>query len=317
MPRILLVKTSSLGDVVHNLPVASDVARAVPGVEIDWAVEETFASIPSLHPAVREILPLAIRRWRRRPFAGDTWREVRAYIDRLRSRSYDAVIDTQGLLKSALVTRAARGARYGMGWRASREPLFPFYDRTFDVSRDLHAVERNRLLAAQALGYNAPETVDYGIAAPANNFSWLRVRRYAVFLHATSADEKLWPEGRWTALGEHMADRGIGVVFPWGNAEERLRSERLALAVAGGIAPPALKLAELPALLTGAVCVVGVDTGLTHLAAALRVPTVGIYGKTDPRRTGLFGSSLALNVGGRGSSPGAQDALHALEKLLR
>src|SRR5687768_13752384 len=135
MPRVLLVKTSSLGDVVHNLPVASDLAGAMPGVAVDWVVEEAFESIPALHPGVGEVIPVCVRRWRSAPWQSATWRQLRAFVARLRSVSYDAVIDTQGLLKSAIVARFARGRRFGLDWSSSREPLFMFYDRTIRVPR--------------------------------------------------------------------------------------------------------------------------------------------------------------------------------------
>src|SRR3954449_9434648 len=182
MPRILLVKTSSLGDIVHNLPVASDIARAVPGAEIDWVVEESMAKLPALHAAVSRTIPVAIRRWRRGALKADTWREIRDFAESLRAAPYDAVIDTQGLLKSALIARAARGRRYGYGWRASREPLFVFYDRTFDVPWNIHAVERNRALAACALAYERPLTIDYGLRPDASVHADIG-GAYATLLH--------------------------------------------------------------------------------------------------------------------------------------
>src|SRR5688500_9903662 len=147
MPRVLLVKTSSLGDVVHNLPVVSDIAAAIPGAEIDWVVEDTFAAVPKLHPDVRRVLPVSLRGWRRRWWQRETWREIACFGRALRRERYDAVLDTQGLLKSALVTRAAHGTRYGLDWRSSREPLFAFYDRTLSIPRAQPAIERNRQLA--------------------------------------------------------------------------------------------------------------------------------------------------------------------------
>ena len=310
MARVLLVKTSSLGDVVHNLPVASDIASELPGVSIDWVVEEAFAAIPALHPGVGEVIPLSVRRWR---FSWDsaTWREARAFVSRLRSVDYDAVIDSQGLFKSALVTRLARGARYGLDWESSREPLFMFYDRTIRVPRAQHAVERNRSLAAHALAYAPPMRVDYGIAAapPA------RAGRYAVLVHSTSAEAKLWPEGRWIALGEALAAEGLACVLPWGNDDERLRAERIAEALRHAQVPDRMPLAAVASLLAGARCVVGLDTGLTHLAGALGVRTVGIYTATDPAATGLFGCAHAVNVGGPAVSAGADDVLRALKAL--
>src|SRR5690349_14684218 len=148
MPRILLVKTSSLGDVVHNLPVATDIRAALPRAEIDWVVEEAFSAIPWLHPAVARVIPIAIRRWRSRFLDRAVRGEIGAFTRELKREAYDAVIDTQGLLKSALVAWTARGIRHGLDFASSREPLFFFYDRTYSVPWTMHAVERNRVLAA-------------------------------------------------------------------------------------------------------------------------------------------------------------------------
>jgi heptosyltransferase I len=313
MPRILLVKTSSLGDLVHNLPVASDIASVVPGAQIDWVAEESMAAIPALHRAVKGVLPVAIRRWRKAAWAPATWREVHAFLSRLRSARYDAIVDTQGLLKSALIARAARGTRYGFDWKTSREPLALFYDRTFHVPRAIHAVERNRILAAAALRYEKPAAIDYGIRAD------VVVRPivdgdYVALLHATSAHAKLWPEERWMEVGRALADKGTRSVLPWGSEEEHARSRRLAENIPGALVPPRLPVGELASLLSGARYAVGVDTGLTHLAGALGVATVGIYIATDPARTGLR-CARAVNLGGPASRPSAQEVLQALWKL--
>ncbi len=316
MSSILLVKTSSLGDVVHNLPVATDIRATFPDAEIDWVVEEGFTPIPPLHPAVREVLPIAIRRWRSVWWRRDTHDEIRAFLRRLRARTYDAVIDTQGLLKSALITRAARGMRLGLDWDSAREPLSLFYDRTFRVPWALHAVERNRNLAAQALRYAVPPQLSYGIRAEPTSFSWLSGGRYSVFLHATSAAGKLWPEASWVEVGQTLSAPGIRCVLPWGSASERERSERLAAQLPDAIVPPLLRLDEAAGLLAGAHAVVGVDTGLTHLAAALGVPTVALYRATDPAATGIYGCARALNLGGPGNPPAADEVNAALRKLL-
>lgn len=315
MKKILLVKTSSLGDVVHTLPVASDIRTALPGAEIDWVVEESFAAIPRLHPAVTRVIPVAMRRWRKALWRRQVWDEMRAFLRELRRDGYDAVIDSQGLLKSALITRAARGQRYGLDWASAREPLAVFYDRTFSVPWTLHAVERNRSLAARALGYALLPAPDYGIRAVRQTFPWLKPERYAVLLHAASAVNKLWSEDNWIAIGTQLAQHGVHCVLPWGNAPERTRSERLAARLPLTLVPPAVLLADAAALLAGAQAVVGVDTGLTHLAAALGSPTVGVYCATDPAATGIYGCVHALNLGGIGSPPTVDQVVSALERL--
>jgi heptosyltransferase-1 len=315
MRTILLVKTSSLGDVVHNLPVASDIRAAFPGSRIDWVVEEAFAAVPRLHPAVGNVLPVAIRRWRRSLLSDSTRMEMRRFLDDLRSRTYDAVVDTQGLLKSALLSFAARGARHGLDWASSREPLAVFYDRTHAVPWTAHAVERNRTLAARALEFAVPGAPAYGIRAAAAEFGWLARGTYAVLLHATSNERKLWPEERWVEVGRGFAGRAWRCVLPWHGSAERARSERLAREITGAIVPPGLALAEMAQLLAGAAAVTGVDTGLTHLAGALGIPTAGIYCATSPAATGLYGCARAVNLGDAGSPPAARDVADALDRL--
>ena len=315
MPRILLVKTSSLGDVVHNLPVVSDIRRHAPDAEVDWVVEESFAAIPRMHPAVRRVIPVALRRWRHDLLRAATRTQICSFLGALREREYDAIIDTQGLLKSAVVARAAHGHCYGLDWQSSREPLRFLYDRTFRVPWGQHAVVRNRSLAAQALGYAVPATVDYGISAQPRAFPWLPSARYAVLLHATSADRKLWPEASWLELCKYMFLNDIYCILPWGSPAERGRSDRLAAASSHAIVPPALALDDLAALLASAQGVVGVDTGLTHFAAALNVPTFGIYCATDPAATGIHGCARAVNLGGISTPPAAADVIDAWNRV--
>jgi heptosyltransferase-1 len=314
MQRILLVKTSSLGDVVHNLPVASDIAAAFPGAAIDWVVEESIAALPALHASVRHTIPVAVRRWRKRAWTRDTWREIGSFVERLRAERYDAVIDSQGLFKSAFITRAARGPRYGLDWRASREPLFPFYNHTFHVPRSVHAVDRNRRLAANALGYRESTTIEYGIEAPMSE-STLFGAQYAVLLHATSARSKLWPQEHWSELGRALLEYGVRSVLPWGSETERVRSHAVAKNIPQALVPPPMGVREIASLLGAARYVIGVDTGLTHLAGAFGVPTVGVYVATDPSRTGLRGCARAVNLGGKAQQPRPEDVLQALRHL--
>lgn len=317
MKRVLIVKTSSLGDVVHNLPVVSDIAAAFPDARVDWVVEEGFAALPALHPAVARTIPVAVRRWRKAWWLSGTHRELRAFLKALRADRYDAILDSQGLLKSALVARAARGRRYGLDWASSREPLSVFYDRAFDIPRRQPAVERNRILASRALGYSPPAGVSYGIAADRVEHAWLPVPRYAALIHSTSAASKLWPEASWIALGRALHERGIATLLPWGSPPERERSERLREGIPEALVPPKLSLQDLASVLGNAACAAGVDTGLTHLAGALGVPSVGIYTATDPLLTGLYGCARAINLGNIGERPRVEAVLHELDRLSR
>lgn len=315
--RILIVKTSSLGDVIHNLPVVSDIRRHFPDAAVDWCVEESFATIPRLHPGVGKIIPVAVRRWRKNLLKAATWQEIAEFRRDLQAIPYDAVVDTQGLLKSALMARQAQGPTLGYDAHSAREPMAArFYDRTFGVSREQHAVVRNRRLAAAALGYVADGEPDYGIQAAPAGFGWLPNRPYVVFLTATSRDDKLWPEANWLALGVQLNAQGISAVLPGGSTIERERASRLAAGIPGAVAAPAMNIPDLAALLAGGRAAVGVDTGLTHLAVALKVPTVALYTATDPGLTGVLGVGFHRNLGGKDQIPSPAAVLAELQSAL-
>jgi heptosyltransferase I len=305
MRTILFVKTSSLGDVVHNCPAVSDAARALPGAAIDWVVEEPFAGIAAMHRAVRRVIPVAVRRWRSSLWRPAVWAEVAAWRRSLGAEPYDAVVDTQSLLKSALISRAASGPRHGLDRASAREWLAPFlYDVRHAVPRELHAVERNRRLAAASLGYSFSSSIDYGLRVPAGGKSG-----YVVLLTMTSRADKLWPEARWVELGRALAQQ---IVLPWGSPEERSRAERIGHGIGQAIVPARMTLGELAQVLGHARNVVGLDSGLTHLGAALGVPAVAIFCGSDPALTGLYGAPRAANVGAAGRAPQVLEVLQAL-----
>lgn len=315
--RILLVKTSSLGDVVHNLPVATDLARHFPDATIDWVVEEGFAELPRLHPAIHRVIPVAIRRWRKKLYSPETWREVAAFRKALRAEKYDVVIDSQGLLKSALIALQASGERVGLDCHSAREPIATrFYKRRIFVSRDQHAVERNRQLAATTFGYRLDGSIDYGINAAPLAAAWLPTSGYVVLLTATSRADKEWPEEDWRALGTALIAAGLRCVLPGGSETERIRAARLVTSLGRAVAAPAMNLTEMAGLLSGATLVVGVDTGLVHLAAALGRPTLALYCASDPTLTGVLAAANAVNLGARGTPPKAGEVVrHALQML--
>jgi heptosyltransferase-1 len=237
-----------------------------------------------------------------------------AFRAALQEEAYDLVIDTQGLLKSALITHMARGRRCGYSASSAREPLAArFYDAAFEVPRDFHAVERNRRLAALAAGYIAPTTLDYGIAvppAPTHN------QVSAVLLTATSRDDKLWPQDRWIAAGRALNEHGLACLLPAGSATERKRAMQIAQAIPGAVALPPLSLPELAAQMADARIVIGVDTGLVHLAAALGRPTLALFCASDPALTGVVASTPAINLGTRGQPPSVEHVLAAVLPLL-
>lgn len=317
MLKILLVKTSSMGDVIHCLPVVGDIRANFPDARIDWVVEENFAGIPALHPGVSQVIPVAVRRWRKNPFSRAVHAEVGSFVTSLRSQIYDVVLDLQGLLKSALITRLAHGTRCGFDRQSAREPISArFYDEAVRIEKGRQAVERNRLLAGHVFGYTPDSPVDYGIVAPSIKLPWLPANPHAVLLHATSRDDKLWPEADWVAVGAHLAGRGISSVLPWGSAPELARSQRLAHQIPGAIVPPALTLGEAAAALGTSVAAIGVDTGLIHLAGALGVPSVAVYCASDPGLTGLYTCGKAINLGSAGAPPDSSAVIDALNSLV-
>ncbi len=311
--RLLIVKTTSMGDVVHALPALTDMQRAVRGLQVDWLVEAPFAAIPALHPGVRQVLPLAWRKWRRQLLQRDTWQAIGALRTALRREPYDLVLDLQGLLKSALWARQARGPVAGYGRASAREPLATLlYARRANVGRQLHAVDRCRRLAAAHLGYALPATApDFGLAAPAP--TWSAPDRYAVLIPNASRPEKLWPEARWVAVGKRLADRGWKPVVLWGSDAEQTMAERIAAGCEGDV-PPFLKVRDMAAVLAGAATVVGLDTGFTHLAAAFGRPTIGIYCDHEPGLAGVTGPGSVFSLGGKGKVPALAEVLALLER---
>jgi heptosyltransferase-1 len=312
MADILFIKTSSLGDVIHHMPAVTEARRARPGARFGWMVEEAFAPLAALHPAVDEVIPVAWRRWRKSLYALATLSEISAKLGSIRERRYNDIIDSQGLLRSATMARIAHGCRHGYDLKSVREPLAAaFYDVRHSVSRDLHAVQRNRILTGAALGYRPEGAPDFGLdraklAQPGD--------RYAVLLHATAREEKQWPEENWIALGTALSRDGLSLVLPWGNDTERDRAERIAARVPNVRVGARQPLDVVARLMAGASYVVGVDTGLLHLAAALGVPLVAIFTGSNPMLTGPVGAGRIAVLGGQATAPA--DVVHAVEKIV-
>lgn len=318
-PRVLIVKMSSMGDVIHALPVVDDIVRARPGATIDWVVEEGFSALPRLHPAVRQVLPVALRRWRKAMLAPSTWHELRAARRSVRASKYDRVVDIQGLYKSAWVARWAHAPVSGFDRASAREPgAARCYALRFAVSRSLHAIERNRRLAAAALGYDVEGPPRYSLAAPALVLpGLLEVARapYAVLLTNASRATKLWPTPAWHAVEAHLARSGLRSVLVWGSEVEGVATRERAQAMVAACVAPRAPLDQLAALLAGAQVVVGIDTGLTHLAAAAGAPTVGIFCDYDPALVGISGPAPCASLGSATGGPGAAEVVDAIERV--
>ena len=319
MLRILFVKTSSLGDVVHQCPALCDVAHHVRDAQVDWVVEESFAAVAEMHRHVRHVIPVAVRRWRKTLWRQSVWAEIAAFRRRVAEESYDIVIDSQGLLKSALISVLARGERHGLNPASAREPIAArFYNVTHKVQSELHPVERNRILAASALDYALDGSFDYGLLSSGES-RVLPGAPYAVLLSMTSRREKLWPVARWIELALELGRRGLRVVLPYGAEAERRRSAQIAEKNPAALVPEFMPIADVARLMRGACGVIGLDTGLLHLAAGLGVPSVGIFSGTDPSRFGLYASprdsQRVRNVGSSQASPSAARVLGAFEEI--
>lgn len=321
--RILIVKTSSMGDVIHNLPIVADIWHQFPNAEIDWVVEEGFADIVKLHPKVSCVITIAFRRWKRNLLARNTISEITDTVKNLRIKQYDYILDTQGLLKSALICLCARGSIYGRDWQSNREAIASiFYRHRFRVQFNQPAVNRGRQLAAMALQYPIPTSPpDYGIAPKqlaANIDKDLRLpKNYVMCLHATSRDSKLWPVQNWIKLGQVLEKQGLTLVLPWGNAIEFERAQTIAASLLGAAVLPKLELKSLAEVTADAKAAIGVDTGLIHLAVALKIPSIAIYTDSNPQLNGAYASKncIAINIGGQSITPSVDEVLQAFSTL--
>lgn len=320
--RILIIKTTSLGDVVHNLPIIADIKKHFPKALIDWVVEESFVEILAMHSGINKIIPVAIRRWRKSLFSKKTWLELFAFKRLIQSQQYDFVIDTQGLLKSGLITYLSNSLnKCGYDQSSAREPIAShFYHDRFTVSRDLHAVMRNRKLAALALGYAINEaSLNYGITVPSNhNISRTPTElptKFILALHGTSRDSKLWAIEHWVALGKQLQAQGFSLVLPWGSNAELQRAKQIASHLEQALVLPKMGIASLANIIQKSQVVIGVDTGLAHLAVALNKPVIGVYTDTNPVLTGLYaGAEQAFeNLGNQHQKITAQDVLNQLK----
>lgn len=282
--RVLLVKTSSFGDVVHTFPALTDARAARPDLELDWAVEPAFAPVAKLHPAVRQVLPLGLRAMLR-----GRWRAVAAAVAAIRAERYDVVLDAQGLLKSLIVTRLSRGERHGYDRASAREGAAAlFYDVRHSVPRDLHAIERLRRLFADALGYPRPTAPPrYGLDVA--RLSDGARERSLVLVHGASWGTKLWPAEAWRALAARASAEGWRVLVPAHGAEEAARAQVIAQGLDGVECLPPQGLDGLSSVIARSGGAISGDTGLAHLAAALDRPVVTLYGPTRPGLTGAIG----------------------------
>jgi len=290
MKRVLLIKLTSLGDLIHALPALSDAKDARPELEFDWVIDENFQEIARWHPAVKGVVTSNHRQWREALTHPATLGSMSRLIAGIRAVEYDLVIDAQGNFKTALLSMIAKGPRAGFDRHSVREWIAHLaYQRRFAVSRNAHAIERLRLLFAAALDYPVPASLpDFRLQR--ERFVKPKVDlpgEHLVFVHSASWKTKLWPEPHWEDLLKRSVQSGFKVLLPWGSSEEEARARRLA--VHSGIQVlPRLSLSEMAYVLERARACVCMDTGLSHLIAALNVPSITLYGATD---SGLIGAS--------------------------
>ncbi len=321
--KILLVRVSSLGDVLHNLPMVADIARHYPDATIDWVVEEGYVSLVRLQPQVRRIIPFALRRWRKSLGKAATRAEIKGFFAALREEQYDYVFDTQGLLKTGIIMGAARlrpgGRKFGLanGSEGSGYEGISRFFHTDSVPLDprTHAVARGRLVAAAALGYQIDTAPDFGLPVrdPGPRPDWMPAQDYAVFFHGTARDAKKWASAHWVATGRALAP--MPVLLAWGSPGEKAEADALAAQLLNATVLPRLSMDAAVGLARNAALVIGVDTGLTHIAAAFLRPTVELYCDSPKWKTEGNWSERIVNLGDKGAPPSVDEVLDAVRRL--
>ena len=336
-PKILLVKLSSLGDVLHNLPIVWDLRARLPNSKIDWVVEEAYVHLltPLLSTAgfkgIDRIIPFGLRRWKKNLLKLSTWKQFFAFKKALQSVQYDYLIETQGLLKSALVCALAKkspnavvaGLANATQYSGYEPVARAFYNQSVQVPVDCHAVDRSRWVMSSALDWPLIDRTDAPLFFPDSYTQSLLEapiaglqKPYVLCFHSTAREAKRWSNQNWIALGKELTGRGYQVVFPWGNASEKRVSQELANKIPGALVPPAFSIEEAFSLIAGAELTVGVDTGLTHLAAVLGKPTVEIYCDSPRWKTEGYWANNICNVGDMKTPPTALEVINTSLDLL-
>lgn len=336
--KILLVKLSSLGDVLHNLPLVWDLRARLPDAQIDWVVEEAYVHL--LEPLLSQngfkgidrIIPFGLRRWKKNLFKASSWKEFFAFRRNLREVQYDFLIETQGLLKSALVCSLANkssnavvaGLANATQYSGYEPVARSFYNQRVQVPTQCHAVDRSRWVMCSAFNWPLLERAKVPQFYPASFTQALAEKSvgnlqkpYVLCFHSTAREAKRWANSHWIALGKELSSKGYQVVFPWGNAAEKAISVELANKIPGAVVPPAFSIEEAFSVIAGAALTVGVDTGLTHLAAVLGKPTVEIYCDSPLWKTDGYWSSQIRNLGDMQSPPTVDNVIKASLDLLQ
>lgn len=310
--KILVVRLSSLGDILHLFPAISDLRRHYPNAEIHWLVEPAFAEVVSWHESVDRVITVPLRSYKK------VWWKIPMLLSKLRRQlqaaHYDFVLDAQGLLKSAVLSRLAGVSVYGFDEESAREPLAArLYDRTASVQGGLNVIEKNRQLVKGLFAADIAKPADFGIrkfredrrnSKLSEKLTEITGLPYIVILHGTTWNSKYWPEDAWSELIRKLTHNGLRCLVPWGNEVEFERAVRLQ--TAGGeqaMVLPKLSLTELMDVLLHAQAFVSVESGIGHLAAAFDLPGVMLHGPTDPEYSGILGKACRHITSGIFCSP--------------
>ena len=312
-----------MGDVLHNMPVVNDLLRHAPDAIIDWVVEEAYVHLVQLHPGVRKIIPFALRRWRKTLLTKATRHEMAQFYSDLRAEQYDLVLDTQGLLKTGIIMGLAKlnpnGKKVGLanGTEGSGYEAASRFFHTDSVPVDIHthAVLRGRLVAAHACGYKINTPASFGLSAPNLDPAWLPDTPFATFFHGTAGASKKWPRANWGQIAQVLAKKNIPILLPWGTAEEKMEAEQMAEQMSTATVLPKLSMQEAIVLAQRTSLAIGVDTGLTHIAAAYETPTIEIYCASPRWKTEGNWSPKIINLGDKGQPALVEDVLHAITIL--
>lgn len=320
--RILLVKMSSMGDIIHNMPMIHDLKQQRPEAVIDWVVEEAFVELARLNPLVNKVIPIALRRWKKAIFSQKNWAEFFAFKQQLQAQHYDYILDTQGLIKSALIAKLAHGTSYGQNAQTSHEyPAHWFLNRTFTIPKNLHAITRNRTLTSLALDYtfnNAQVDYDIALKNADESLSNLLSPNCIMLVHSTAREAKHWPNENWQQLGQYLNAQGYALALPWGNDIEKARAETIASQLKDALVLPKLSIVQLAHLLAKTKACIGLDTGLVHIATAINVPTLAIFTDTHIWQAGTLPASAgcAITIGGKPALPTVEATIEAFNTLM-
>lgn len=296
------------------LPAITDIHAAYPDAQIDWVAEESFAQIPTWHPAVNAVIPVAHRRWRKQWWSAQSKKERAAFKERLTQTHYDIVLDMQALLKTVWITRLARGVKHGLDWKSAREPVCSmFYDVKHRVEFWQPAITRQRLLAALTFHYDITEAPNYGLQGITNAVVQEPI---AMIMPSASRDDKLWPESSWHQVFDFLQEKNLGLRLLAGNENEAQRAQALIAGRENAVVLPRMGLTEVAHELAKAQIMIGLDSGLTHLSAALERPTIGIYKASTPVRTPLVSTAYTASLGDRGQEPSAEVVLSAIQQAF-